>query len=452
MNHSELLGSEDCLYLNVYTPGNRNINSSLPCLVWIHGGGYENGASDDYNASDLMNFWSSHDSPAVLVTVNYRLNVFGFLGTDALRERDPDGSTGNYGMQDQRLALSWVRENIAAFGGNPEKVTIFGQSAGAGAVSLHLVMPKSYGLYSGALMESGMGAFSGWSAQPMERKEFWFQQLKRQTKCPDVDCLLQLPAEQLRSAYLAIPRGVCCVSSLLGDPWIPWAPAIDGVELTAHPVELLEQGKVNPVPMVIGSTLDEGARFETVYNLSAPGFLALFEGKYGSTRAQAELYSSESHVDVPGRADGWWSAQRAVTDQNFFCTSQFAARRLRGLSTSSKVFAYLFASSLDSQVVSHNAELPFVWMNLTNASQEEKQLAADVGMSLHRFAASGDPGAAWPQVSASSAPMMLKFQVASKGGNQVVESNYRDQQCAFMLEWLRHKIGSATSVAQVEVP
>eukprot|EP00438_Fugacium_kawagutii_P011358 Skav212536 [mRNA] locus=scaffold1851:139617:140364:+ [translate_table: standard] len=119
-NHSEEVGSEDCLYLNVYTLG--NTNTSLPCLVWIHGGGYENGAGDLYNASNLMNFWSSHDSPAVLVTVNYRLNVFGFLGTDALRQRDPSGSTGNYGMQDQRLALSWVRENIAAFGGNPEKV------------------------------------------------------------------------------------------------------------------------------------------------------------------------------------------------------------------------------------------------------------------------------------------------------------------------------------------
>eukprot|EP00438_Fugacium_kawagutii_P011359 Skav212537 [mRNA] locus=scaffold1851:141565:142909:+ [translate_table: standard] len=261
------------------------------------------------------------------------------------------------------------------------------------------------------------GAFSGWSAQPMERKEFWFQQLKRQAKCPDVDCLLKLPAEQLRVAYLAIPNGVCCAPSLLGDPWIPWAPAIDGVELTAHPLELLEQGKVNPVPMVIGSTLDDGARFfEVDYNLSAPGFLALFQEKFGSTRQQAELYSSESHVAVSGRADGWWSAQRAVTDQNFFCSSHVAVRRL---ATSAKVFAYLFASSLDSQVVAHNSDLAFVWMNLPNATEEQKQLAADVGMAWYRFAASEDPGSTWPQVSAASAPM-LKFQVASQGGNQVL--------------------------------
>eukprot|EP00435_Cladocopium_sp_Y103_P008319 s502_g2.t1 len=127
---------EDCLFLNVYTPRETSETTlQLPCLVWIHGGGFEYGSSDLYNGSSLANFWSSQQSPALLVTINYRLNIFGFLGSDKLRYRDPLKSTGNYGIQDQRMALRWVQENIGAFGGDPKKVTIFGQSAGAGSVA-----------------------------------------------------------------------------------------------------------------------------------------------------------------------------------------------------------------------------------------------------------------------------------------------------------------------------
>eukprot|EP00438_Fugacium_kawagutii_P000239 Skav212284 [mRNA] locus=scaffold732:379434:380156:- [translate_table: standard] len=153
-NHSHKVGSEDCLFLNVYAPQEAR-NASLPCLVYIFGGSYENGAGSLYDGFSVVSFWRSNGSPALLVTFNYRLNVFGFLGSDELRSRDPLRSTGNYGLQDQRMALRWVQENIAAFGGDPKKVTIWGQSAGAMSVSLHMTMPKSYDLYSAAIMQSG---------------------------------------------------------------------------------------------------------------------------------------------------------------------------------------------------------------------------------------------------------------------------------------------------------
>lgn len=435
-------GSEDCLYLNVYAPSEARRNMSLPCLVWIHGGSFETGSSNDYNATKLVNFWRSQQSYALVVTLNYRLNVFGFLGSDQLRARDdPSRSTGNYGMQDQRMALRWVQENIAAFGGDPEKVMLFGQSAGAGSVSCHLAMPLSKGLYSGALMESG--GFAGWSAQSMQQKELWFGKLMNHSKCHTVECLAALPADELLSAYVAIPHGRCC-EDMMAAPGIPWAPTIDGVELSDHPLQLLKQQKVNHVPTVTGTTLDDGSRFFEQYNLSFTDFVTLFEEKYESSRGQAELYRSESHISLPGYNDGWWSAERAVTDQNFFCPSHFAWQSLAAMG--SPVFGYLFASSSDSPIVHHFSEVPFLFMNLTeNASLEEWHLAEEVAMSWYRFAASGHPGGHdrrwphWPGWQSGEAPI-LKFQVASKGGTQVIDGKQRDRQCTFMMEWINRTL------------
>ena len=431
-------GSEDCLYLNIYTPQEATNTSQLPCLVWIHGGGFEIGSSNLYNGTSLVNLWRSQQSPGVLVTINYRLNVFGFLGSEKLRDRDELRSTGNYGIQDQRLALRWVQENIAAFGGDPKKVMIFGQSAGAGAVSVHLSMPKSFGLYSSAIMESG--GFSGWTAQPMVRKELWFQRLMNHTLCHDVQCLLNLPADELFAAYRAIPHGQCC-GHLFAKAFIPWAPTIDGVELTAHPFDLLKEDKVNKVPTIIGSTLDDGAMFfEENFNMTAEDFLPFFQKEFNASQKEAELYSSETHPFLADRGEGWWSAERVVTDQNFFCTSDFARRSLAASEASAPVFGYVFAHSSSGLVVSHCAELPFVFQNLaSNASSEEKQLASEVAMSWYRFAASGQPDVAWPQQSAKASPIM-KFQVSSQGGNHIIDGDYRAQQCAFMLGWLNRSL------------
>ncbi|CAJ1430335.1 unnamed protein product [Effrenium voratum] len=123
-------GSEDCLYLNVFMPEEAQNLTGLPCgsevdvgMVWIHGGAYESGKSDLYDPSNITELLRSKGLPAILVTINYRLNVFGFLGSGSLATRDATGSTGNYGIQDQRMALQWVQNNIAAFGGDPQKAS-----------------------------------------------------------------------------------------------------------------------------------------------------------------------------------------------------------------------------------------------------------------------------------------------------------------------------------------
>eukprot|EP00163_Fabomonas_tropica_P011007 TRINITY_DN2142_c0_g1_i3.p1 TRINITY_DN2142_c0_g1~~TRINITY_DN2142_c0_g1_i3.p1 ORF type:complete len:317 (-),score=67.20 TRINITY_DN2142_c0_g1_i3:80-1030(-) len=146
-------GSEDCLYLNVYSPENATSSEPLPVMVWFYGGayifgdGYELGWYDGRNLARKRN--------VVIVTMNYRLSAFGFLGLKALADEDPNGSTGNYGVQDQLLALKWVQANINNFGGDPKQVTIFGQSAGGFSVCWHMVNPASAGLFRAAIMESG---------------------------------------------------------------------------------------------------------------------------------------------------------------------------------------------------------------------------------------------------------------------------------------------------------
>lgn len=443
-NHSKREGSEDCLYLNVYVPSDANHTSELPCFLWIHGGGYEYGASNEYNASKLVSFLSSQQLPAIVVTLNYRLHVLGFLGSDLLRQRDPLRSTGNYGLQDQRLGMRWVKDNIQAFGGDQARIMLFGQSAGAGSVSSHVAMPRSSDLFSAALMQSG--GFAGWSAQHMKLKELWFQRFMKQSGCHDVQCLVDLPAEELLTAYLSLP-GRCC-SSKFGDPTLAFAPTIDGVELTAHPLDLLKRQKVQRVPMVIGTTLDGGARFTFKdYQLSTPEFLKLFEDKFQASRAQAELYRSESHVTVSGYAEGWWSAERVVTDQMFYCPSHLARRLLarpqgtQGVCEDPLVFGYVLEHSSSGPIVTHNTDLPFVFMDLPeHASLEEHDLASDMAKAWYRFAAFGQPGALesganWAPQTESAAPVM-KFQVRSKGGSAVIDGNDRDAQCSFMLDWI----------------
>eukprot|EP00435_Cladocopium_sp_Y103_P040986 s2225_g11.t1 len=210
---------------------------------------------------------------------------------------------------------------------------IFGQSAGAGSISSHVAMPRSAGLFSVALMQSG--GFGGWSAQHMQ-KEYWFHQFRNRTSCHDVQnvqCMVDLPAEEVLTSYLSLP-GRCC-GNFFADPRVQWAPAIDGD-----------------------------------HQLSTPEFLKLFEKKFQASEAQAKLYKSESHVAVSGYDEGWWSAARVVTDQMFYCTSHLA-RRLLARQGASAVFGYLLEHSSTGPVVSHNTDLPFVFMNLTEHASPE---------------------------------------------------------------------------------
>jgi len=173
------------LFLNVYTPPAGEARVGLPVMYWIHGGCFTEGAGTEYSGNDL----ASHG--VIVVTINYRLGVFGFLGAEELRSRDKEnGSTGNYGTMDAIHGLNWVRENIASFGGDPENVTIFGESAGSSLVASLLSAPTDFttdsegdALFHAAILESG--GFVKWSSFPMATAQDQYEKIMGELGCSD---------------------------------------------------------------------------------------------------------------------------------------------------------------------------------------------------------------------------------------------------------------------------
>jgi para-nitrobenzyl esterase len=284
--------SEDCLFLNVYSPSSAKKNSDLPVMFWIHGGGYSGGGSSEprHNGDFLPT------KGVVLVTINYRLGVLGFLATDDLA-KEANGPAGNYGLLDMAAALRWVKANIKQFGGNPDNVTIFGESAGSFAVSTLMASPMTQGLFQKAIGESG-GAFGeGLATATLEAREkedgAW------------VDSLGVKSLDELR----AIPTAKILAAAKDKKGGFP--PVIDGIMLTEPVADTYAAGKQAHVPLLAGWNRDEGS-------FSADGMTAEnwkeFADKHFNERAAAflKLY--------PGDTD-----EQAVTSAIAFGGDSFIA-------------------------------------------------------------------------------------------------------------------------------
>ena len=242
--------NEDCLYLNVFTPDvplKGKPGAKLPVLVWIHGGGYFDGASNDYDASRL-----AAQGKLVVVTINYRLNLFGFLSHPAL---DNQGAPfGNYGLMDMQAALQWVRANIASFGGDAQNVTLGGQSAGAGAAAAHVISPGSAGLFHRAIFQSG-----GYSPiAPLTAARERGIKFAEAAGCPKSEktgnntqiaqCLRALPA-----AKIAALSGSESATSVFVS-----GPMIDGTVIPRQAIDAFRDGRFTHMPIMMGTTRDEG--------------------------------------------------------------------------------------------------------------------------------------------------------------------------------------------------
>jgi para-nitrobenzyl esterase len=285
--------SEDCLYLNVYTPAAANGNSRLPVMFWIHGGGYTAGAGSEPRYTDS----ALPSRGVVLVTINYRLGVFGFLASEDLA-KEGGGSAGNYGLMDMVAALRWVRANIAGFGGDPGNVTIFGESAGSFAVSTLMAAPSARGLFHKAIGESG-GAFS--DVLPVERHATRAQRDREWVESLGARSLAELremPTAKLVEA--AEKKGVA---------W--FTPVIDGRFLTEAVPETYAAGKQAHVPLLAGwnrdersGTLSKGMTAEKwkafaaeQYGKRADEFLAAFPGKSDEEAVQsADAYTTDEFI------------------------------------------------------------------------------------------------------------------------------------------------------------
>ncbi|PXX63852.1 carboxylesterase type B [Nocardia tenerifensis] len=271
--------TEDCLNLNVWTPAGSH--TDLPVLVWIHGGSLISGAGSDYGP---QKFLTGTEGPIVVVTINYRLGTLGFLADKSLE--DTDGDVGNYGFQDQQFALKWVQRNIAAFGGDPAKVTIAGESSGSNSVCTHLAAPGSAGLFRAAIMQSG--ACLPW--QTRHGAETAAATTATGLGCADpattATCLRGLPVSAILAAQAQQTNGITGIPFLgtVGTPFMPRSPE-----------QGLKDGALAHVPVITGTNHDESALFAWLI-YGTPGAPTLTADRY----PQALTEISQAH-DFPLR-------------------------------------------------------------------------------------------------------------------------------------------------------
>jgi len=273
--------SEDCLYLNVWTPATK-VGEKLPVVVWFYGGGFRFG----YATTPLYDGTRLAGKGVVVVTFNYRTGVFGFLAHPLLSKESEHGVSGNYGILDQIAALQWVKNNIAAFGGDPYNVTVFGQSAGSISIVTLMASPLAKGLFQKAIshsyadldfyMDLKTAKYGNGSAEA--QGEQLAKDLGCDTAADPLACLRAKPADEIMTK--ATPPG---------DYWSPgykYGPVVDGWLLTDHPFNLFLAGKQMNIPLVIGTTTDEYSLFQISIIPEVSTYQAFMKSLFGDKAAQ----------------------------------------------------------------------------------------------------------------------------------------------------------------------
>jgi para-nitrobenzyl esterase len=366
--------SEDCLYLNVYTAA-ESASAKRPVMVWIHGGAWTSGAGAIYQGEDLAK------KGVVYVSLNYRLGVFGFLALPALTKESPQRSSGNYAVLDQIEALKWVQANIGKFGGDPARVTIFGESAGSWSVHTLIASPLAKGLFHRAIGESGgRFAITTTLAQAESAGERFASVI---AATPTLSELRRMPAVQLNE--LGGTNGA--VTNVAN---------VDGWVLPATMQDVFKAGRQNDVPVLIGSNADEGSIF-TAESTTGASFRQQAERRFGAeANAFLALYPFTS--DKAARL----AQAHSMRDQTFGWEMRTWAR-LQARTGKSRVFLYYFshvpplenAAWLGAQ---HGAEIPYAlnWPNGTHSrsvrwTDLDRKLADQVSSYWVNFATGGDP-------------------------------------------------------------
>lgn len=379
--------NEDCLTLNIWAPETK-AGELRPVMVWLYGGSYVSGSASDPRCDGE----SFARKGAVLVTINYRIGVFGFMAHPGLTAESPHTSSGNYGLLDTLAALAWVQRNIAAFGGDPKRVTLFGVSAGAASISLLLTSPLARGLFQQTIQQSP-GAFRPLSS--LTEAEAAGSQLGGH-----IAALRKMSvAEILEKTPLFVPkqRGLTTPRVL--------RPIRDGWIIPRDERDAYARGEILAVPSIVGANADEGSKLTATWPVRTSEQLsALIAESFGTQAGRArELYA---------RAD----VRRSVADM--FADTQFnsGARGVtRGLlAKGAPVYRYLFLRRRPgSGLPNHGDEVPYVFCSLAVAAKldpapfdgDDLALAEAMQDAWVRFAATGDPNGgelpAWPVSDAS---------------------------------------------------
>ncbi|MEE9231583.1 MAG: carboxylesterase family protein [Acidobacteriota bacterium] len=369
--------SEDCLYLNVWT-AHWGGEMKQPVMVWIHGGGNYLGWGHEppYHGKSLAR------RGVVMVSINYRLGEFGFLAHPHLTQESPNHSSGNYGLLDQIEALRWVQRNIAAFGGDPARVTIFGESAGAADVGYLMASPLAAGLFHRAISQSGGYLLDDFRTLGFE--EARGVQLAMGLGIEDGEGTLASLRAKSTNEILAAAAQLPSKSSTYG-------PNIDGLILPDSPARIFAEGRQHAVPLMIGANANEWTLFG-----SPPDNLAQYNERirsaYGNLAAEAMgLYAAAAPEDIAANFDRW------KTDDTFLCGSKLMARSMSLVR--SDAYVYHFTRVLPGPGGNrlgafHGAEIPYVfdtpdaWLPWEEA---DESLAEQMAAYWVQFATAGDP-------------------------------------------------------------
>jgi para-nitrobenzyl esterase len=382
LSFSDLPISEDCLVLNVWTPAVKD-SAKLPVMVWLHGGGYFLGSGSDkyYEGSNL-----ARTQKVVVVTLNHRLNTFGYLYLGP--EAGPEFASSNLaGMLDLVAALKWVKANIAQFGGDPGNVTIFGQSGGGSKVSTLMAMPVAHGLFQKAIIESGAAVRAGRVQDATATRDKLLASLG--IKPNEIARLQGVPMEQLMKAGAALGL-------------LAYGPAVDGKLLPTDPFDPVASPVSADVPVMVGSTKDEATNVvltdPTWQTMTDADLVKRVSGIVGPERAQETIALYRAHAPNDKPMHLWTSI---LTDQMFTRSSILLAERK---AEQGRAPVYMYKINWETPVLGgklrspHAVELPFVFDNVDVSAglvgpdgPAQQQMARLMSSTFAAFARTGNP-------------------------------------------------------------
>ncbi|MFN0086637.1 MAG: carboxylesterase/lipase family protein [Blastocatellia bacterium] len=392
--------SEDCLCLNVWT-GAKAATEKRPVLVWMHGGAFYEGSGEiiTYEGEELAK------QGLVVVTINYRLGIFGFYTHPELTKESPQHSSGNYGLLDCVAALQWVQKNIAAFGGDPGRVTIAGQSAGAAAVHTLTASPLAKGLFHRAIAESGSS-------------------VARRTR--------DLSASEQDGVKWAETKGIASLKDLRAKPAADlmggarFGPVVDGWYLPADTAAIFAQGRQNDAPMLTGLTADEGSANAMYGRIKAEDFTKQAQQRFGAQAdAFLKLYPSNDQTQ------SGLSQKQSARDQGLVSMYLWATERAKTSKT--KAYTYYFTRGIPWPEhpefgAFHTGDLPYFFANLKHLDRPweavDRKLADTASRYWANFAGTGNPnGKGLPNWPAFDAAQQFTMELGEKIGMRPVAEN-----------------------------
>lgn len=381
--------SEDCLYLNVWT-GAKSSEEKRPVLVWIYGGGFTSGGS----GVPIYDGEAMAQKDIVFVSINYRVGIFGFFAHPELTQESGHQASGNYGLMDQIAALEWVQNNIEAFGGDLDNVTIAGQSAGAMSVNCLVASPLAQGLFKKAIAHSGANFTRGNASLPQAEENG--QQIAQALNASSLSDLRKIPADTLLRKAQGM-RG----------------PIIDGYVLPQHIADIFAAGKQNEVALLTGWNEDEGLLFgpvknaadfrqqaEQQYGEDAPAFLQYYPATNDSVAEQSQLYLSRDMI---------------------FGVQNYAWANIQSKKGNSPVYVYRFTRKVPAtgEYVKygafHTGEVPYAYDNLQFVDrpweEADHELASSISSYWANFIKNGNPNGEnlphWPAYTSQDKELMI---------------------------------------------